>query len=154
MNGHDWDGSLETGDPIVDQQHRNIHMLVDFVERSQDEPEAIMRALQRLMEHVDCHFATEEELMQRTGYTGPAAQDHIADHRRLTQEARDVVLKYRRGEIVDTAPVVEFLRSWLSGHVHTRDRVFIEHVQAQGAAAAVPEPWASSPPEPLDDRVA
>ncbi len=44
-------------------------------------------------------------------------------------------------------PVVEFLRDWLSNHVHEQDRKFIEFVRMQGATATLPEPWASDPPE-------
>jgi hemerythrin-like metal-binding protein len=142
----EWDESLETGDPLVDQQHRNIHSLVDYVEAARDRPEELMRVLDRLMEHVECHFATEEALMERTGYVGKDAEEHIAEHRELTEGARDTVLQFRRGELNSMEPVVAFLRTWLSDHVHERDRKFIEFVREQGGAAILPEPWASNPP--------
>lgn len=92
-----WDESLETGDPLVDKQHRDIHTLVDYVEVARDRPELLMGVLERLMEHVDCHFTTEEALMVRTGYVGPEATEHVAEHRRLTENARDAVLNFQRG---------------------------------------------------------
>lgn len=147
MSAYEWDASLETGDSLVDQQHRDIHALVDYLERAKSEPDLLMRVLDRLMEHVDCHFTTEEALMEATGYVGEEAEGHVAEHRRLTADARDVVLKFRCGELSRTEPVVEFLRSWLQTHVHENDRKFINHVRAQGAVAVLPEPWASNPPE-------
>jgi hemerythrin-like metal-binding protein len=105
------------------------------------------------MEHVDCHFTTEEALMEQTGYAREAADEHIAEHRRLTADARDVVLKFRGGELTRMGPVVGFLRAWLADHVHDRDRVFIDYVRSQGATASLPEPWASDPPQ-LSDHVA
>jgi hemerythrin len=65
----------------------------------------------------------------------------------LTADARDVVLRFRRGELSCTEPVVEFLRDWLHTHVHETDRKFIEHVRALGVVAVLPEPWASNPPQ-------
>jgi hemerythrin-like metal-binding protein len=146
MNEFEWDQSLETGDPLVDQQHRDIHTLVGHMAAAEDRPDEIMRVLDRLMEHVDCHFATEEDLMDRTGFVGEDADEHIAEHRALTQAARDAVLQFRSGELASTEPVVEFLRGWLADHVHERDRAFIEFVRAQGEVANLPEPWASNPP--------
>ena len=146
MDGYEWDESLETGDPLVDLQHRNIHMLVDYVEAAQDRPELLMHVLERLMEHVDCHFTTEEALMEKTGYIGTEALEHIAAHRQLTDDSRAVVLSFRSGELTDMRPVVEFLRGWLSTHVHDRDRRFIEFVRSRGAVAVLPEPWAADPP--------
>lgn len=149
MDGFEWDESMETGDPLVDQQHRNIHMLVDYAEAAKDKPELLMHVLERLMEHVDCHFATEEALMQKTGYVGTDAIEHIAEHHKLTEDARDTVLKFRSGELTEMGPVAEFLRAWLTDHVHNRDRKFIEYVRAQDAdaIATLPEPWASRPPQ-------
>ena len=146
MDPTGWDESLETGDALVDQQHRNIHCLVDYAEAAKDEPERLMTVLERLMEHVDCHFATEEALMVATGYVGADAAEHLADHRRLTDASRDAVLRFRAGELTRMEPVVEFLREWLAGHVHTCDRAFIEYVRTRGATASLPEPWASDPP--------
>ncbi len=147
MASVEWDESMETGDPLVDQQHRNIHTLVDYAEAAQDSPDLLMLVLERLMEHVDCHFTTEEALMERIGYVDPAASEHIAEHRMLTESARDVVLGFRSGELTEMGPVVEFLRGWLADHVHKRDRTFIDFVHAQGVIAILPEPWLSNPPE-------
>ena len=142
-----WDESMETGDPLVDQQHRNIRLLVDYAEAARDRPDLLMQVLERLMQHVDCHFSTEEALMAKTGYMGLDASAHKAEHRQLTEDARDVVLRFRCGELTEMGPVVEFLRAWLANHVYSRDRVFIEYVRAQGALAILPEPWASDPPQ-------
>jgi hemerythrin len=147
MTSPHWDTSLETGDPLVDQQHQHIHALVDYAEDAKDRPERLMRVLERLMDHVDCHFTTEETLMETTGYLGTEAIEHIAEHRKLTEDARVVVLRFRAGELTDMEPVIEFLRGWLAQHVHMRDRKFIEFVRAQGAVATLPEPWASNPPQ-------
>lgn len=141
-----WDATLATGDALVDQQHRDIHELVDYVRAAEDRPTEVLRVLDRLMEHVDCHFTTEEELMARSGYTGDAAARHIEEHRALTQAAREQVLLFRSGELTSTAPLAGFLREWLAGHVHGYDRAFVEFVRERSLAAELPERWAERPP--------
>lgn len=145
MGSLSWDASLETGDPLVDQQHRAIHHLVDQVEAATDGPEQLMAALDQLMEYVDCHFTTEEALMAATGYAGEEADEHVAEHRELTSRARDLVLAFSRGGLTTMEPMVELLRPWLANHVHGRDREFVAYVRARGATAVLPEPWASDP---------
>lgn len=135
MSEHRWSTTLETGDPLVDAQHRDIHALVDYVEAAEDRPAEILEVLDRLMQHVDAHFATEEALMRRAGYDGERAEEHIAEHRDLTQSAREQVLKFRSGELMSTVPLVEFLRQWLGTHVYEHDLDFIEYVRSVGTAA-------------------
>lgn len=147
MSGHEWDASLETGDALVDQQHRNIHELVAYLERADTEPDVLMRVLERLMEHVDCHFTTEEALMERTGFVGQRAEDHVREHRVLTARARDFVLQFRSGGLSEIEPVAAFLRGWLGQHVHECDRMLIEYVRLRGEVATLPERWKSRPPQ-------
>ena len=105
-----WDPALETGDPLIDEQHHNIHAMLADLEAAGDDVGAIMDVLDRLMGHVDTHFATEEDLMRREDFPREQAEEHIAEHRKLTDGARDIVLGFRSGEITSGAPIVEFLR--------------------------------------------
>jgi hemerythrin-like metal-binding protein len=132
MEDSDSDGSLATGHPIVDEQHREIHRLLRYAETADDRPEERRVVLERLMDHVYTHFATEEELMEATSYAGPAAEDHKADHQRLTEEAREAVLGLRNGAITSMRPLVTMLQDWLASHVQHHDRVFVEHMKASG----------------------
>lgn len=140
MEERKWEDVLETGDPCVDRQHEEIHQLLDYVESVDDRPEEVLHVLDRLMAHVDGHFATEEALMRRCGYSGDAARAHIADHHQLTQSAREMVLLFRSGELTSTKPLVTFLRGWLEGHVHGHDVQFIAFAKAAGSSAEASPP--------------
>lgn len=133
-----WEPSLETGDPLVDKQHRDIHELVDDIEAADDRPDELMRVLERLMDHVDCHFLTEEDLMRRSGYDPVRAADHIADHARLAEAARAAVLEFRAGDLTSMRPLAELLRDWLATHVHEQDRHLIDFVRARAISAELP----------------
>lgn len=142
----EWDDTLETGDPLVDQQHQRIHQIFQELERAEDTPAEVMRVLDNLATHVGAHFATEEDLMVREEFPAALAESHRAEHNRLTESTRTIIISFRRGELTSILPIVDFLRDWLATHVHDCDRVLIEHVRARGGAAVLPEPWASSPP--------
>jgi hemerythrin-like metal-binding protein len=135
----EWDAALETGDAVVDQQHRDIHALFNELEAAPvGDMAEVMSVLDRLMGHCDTHFATEEDLMERESYPRSLLDEHVAEHRDLVEGARDIVLKFRFGEMSDTADVVEFLRAWLTDHVHEKDRMLVDYMRERGAAAEMP----------------
>ena len=141
MQRIEWEASLETGDPVVDLQHRTIHNLFNRLADAGDNAAEILATLDYLTEHVLVHFATEEALMRAEQFPAGLTAAHVGEHHALTAGVRDRVLEFRDGRLTSTAPMLEFLRQWLTLHVHECDRVLVEHVRARGAAAEVPEAW-------------
>lgn len=146
MGEHRLDPSLVTGDPLVDEQHRAIHQLLDDILTADDRPDELMRVLERLMDHVDCHFLTEEDLMRRSGYDVALAEPHIADHRRFADTARTAVLDFRAGTLTSMQPLVDLLRDWLASDVDEYDRALIDFVRAQAISADTPTDQACAQP--------
>jgi len=144
-----WDETLETGDPLVDQQHCRIYQIFYELEAADDTPGEIMLVLDRLMSHIAVHFGTEEDLMRREEFPALATQLHQVEHRRLTESTREYVLQFHTGELASTAPLVVFLRDWLNRHVESCDRLLIDHVRARGGAAIL-TPELDSPRSPDD----
>ena len=139
-----WDTTLETGDALVDEQHRRIHRIFFDLAHAEDTPEEVMRILDRLTLHVSAHFATEEALMERVRFPRAAAEIHRLEHARLTDETRAYVVLFRQGELTTIEPLVDFLREWLVGHVHGFDRTLVDHCCARGTFAVVPDTWAAA----------
>lgn len=122
-----WDESMETGDPSIDKQHREIIGLVDeFKESEEDGPSAtrgdVYDILSRVMDITVEHFVMEEGLMRRVDYEPKLAQEMIAEHREFTAYARLRVLEFRNGETACVRPLHDFLREWLIGHEFGLDR--------------------------------
>lgn len=139
MDTLEWDSELETGDALVDQQHRDIHDLCNELVSVESSAAEIMSVLDRLIDHVLTHFATEEDLMQRESYPPELAAKHIAQHRELTEGARQKVLEFRSGTLTSTGPLLEFLRDWIASHVAEHDRGLIEYVRARNGLGSPPE---------------
>lgn len=135
MESTDWNSALETGDPLVDAQHRRIHELLSELEAAEDNRDAVMRMLTELVDYSSIHFATEEDLMRREGYPAEQLEPHLAEHRMLTEAVRSKVLQFRTGELSSTAPVIVFLGDWLTEHVHERDAHLVEFMRVRGASA-------------------
>ena len=136
----DWDPTLETGDPVVDEQHRGVVALINEIDDIEpDDTAGLLSVAERLMDHVETHFGTEEDLMRRGGYPAEAYEAHVREHQLLKEKARDAVLQFRSGAKAGKEPFVEFLRVWLVDHIETEDRKLVGHVKVSGAAARRPE---------------
>ena len=133
-----WDPTLETGDALVDAQHKDIFALINEVDSMEgDDRAALLGVVDRLMEHVEVHFTTEELLMLRVGYPAEARESHRDEHRALQEDARATALGFRGSWDLTKAPFADFLAKLLE-HILTQDRALVDYVQAQGMVAQLP----------------
>jgi hemerythrin-like metal-binding protein len=135
MHRLEWDAALDTGEPLVDQQHRTfIDLLNDLMAVDDSDTARIVAALNRLADHTLVHFATEEALMTRRAYPEDAAEAHVLEHRVLAAEQRTMGIDYRRGWTTGTAPMIDHMMRWLTEHIETQDRLLVEHIRTHGPA--------------------
>lgn len=134
----EWSEAMETGDELVDSQHKSmLALLVELLDAENDpkKDEAVPQVLDRLILHTATHFGAEEDLMRASGFPEALLRAHAQQHRELTERTRQLVLDYRMGLVPSIGPVVEFLRTWFEGHIDEMDRLLAEHVRAQGPGA-------------------
>lgn len=127
-----WDPALETGDPTVDAQHRELVETLNRLLALESEPDhssVIAETLEQLSAYVSTHFASEQELMEQHGLPSDLMAVHLTEHRQLTDRTRQFVLEYRRGEVTSVEPLVEFLMAWLTHHVQNVDRALVDFLQ-------------------------
>ena len=138
MSPLEFDPTLETGDPVVDRQHRAIYELFNELETAADNRDSILRTLDYLTEHVLTHFSTEEDLMRRIGFPAPAMEDHVAEHKSLTEAVRAFVIEFHVGSLEHTGPLIAFLRQWLVDHVNGWDRELVDFARTRDGVALPP----------------
>lgn len=130
----EWDGTLETGDPMVDGQHKElIDMFNQLYEHSRaggDDKSAVNELLVRLSSYVSTHFAAEQALMARTQYPPAEVMTHVREHLELSDRTRELVVEYSKGSLLTILPLASLLQTWLADHIRKRDRAFVQHVQA------------------------
>lgn len=139
MSVFDWDPAWDTGVPEVDRQHRELllqmeRMMAALVEgREVAETE---RTILLLGEYIETHFATEEDLMIRSGYPG------LADHRLLHEGMRlrvlDLVATYQRNPMEVPGDVMDFLTRWLVDHITGDDLRMAVHLREHLGPAGQP----------------
>lgn len=127
-----WDSSLETGDELVDAQHKNLYAIVNELHEAiidERAKEAVALVLVRILLHAKTHFHDEELLMARSNF--PDIERHKELHREFEQEAERLSDEYLAGTIVSPLGLSEFLHAWLIEHIGSEDRLLAEHVQQQ-----------------------
>ncbi|MDE2145341.1 MAG: hemerythrin family protein [Burkholderiales bacterium] len=123
-----WDGSLETGHPLVDAEHRLLVLLfrkLDVAIKTRQSADALGHIVREVVRCVEFHFLSEENLMRETGYAGLEA--HRSLHAELLLELNAYVDKiaHRREYPED---LLSFLSDWLSQHIAQHDRRVVQHV--------------------------
>lgn len=137
-----WDESMETGDPHMDRQHREIIELVDRLDAiGVDDASWLQHAheiLDQVMDLTVTHFTTEELLMVRAGYPADAQERMLEQHRNFKSYARIRVLEFRAGDRSGLALLPGFLRMWLVEHEFGLDRELVGwmHSHPEDEAAA------------------
>jgi hemerythrin len=135
------DSTLVTGDPRIDDQHREIFARVAaLVDASRENRgrEEVGRLLDFLGDYVVTHFGAEERLMADARY--PGVEAHRAEHARFVREFTAL-----RQEFQEEGPGVLFVirvgnrvTAWIREHIYRTDRAFADflHARAAGGPAA------------------
>jgi hemerythrin len=131
-----WDDSFRTGNHLVDTQHQELFRMVNDLHeaivagRGKD---VLNPTLEKLVNYTVQHFGAEEALMRSVAY--PAFEVHRGKHLDLTEQVKDLVGKYGRGELVVSITLSRFLADWLRHHILENDLALIHYVQTHNPAA-------------------
>lgn len=124
----DWTPDYDLGIEEIDRQHRR---LVEIVNRLHDAMEqgcpqgAMQGVVCDLVTYTEIHFRYEEQMMQYLDF--PDRDSHFVEHRVLTAELRDFEAALASGRLCVSVELMEFLRTWLLGHVRHSDRVLADY---------------------------
>jgi hemerythrin len=128
-----WDKSLETGDPEIDSQHRELFRRIDKLLAATQDRRAraeVGRLLTFLGDYVVSHFAAEERLMAESGY--PEAAPHRDEHQRFVADYARLFEDYR-ADGPGPVFVIKFgnrVTAWLCEHICRTDRRLVEHLSS------------------------
>jgi len=98
-----------------DSQHQELFRIIDSLTM----PEG-RRALDRLREYVDHHFALEEEYMRELEYPGTEA--HIRAHRSFENKVKELLAEQSVYDDKFAKELSEFLTDWLNSHTMGIDK--------------------------------
>ncbi len=129
-----WDKSLETGDPDIDDQHRELFRRIDQLLAATRDRRArteVGRLLTFLGDYVVIHFEAEEKLMLDSEY--PELEAHRVAHRGFVDEYARLFEDYR-ADGPGPVFVIKFgnrVTGWLCEHICRTDRRFVDHLNSR-----------------------
>jgi hemerythrin len=123
---------LETGNPLIDREHRElfeaINRLLDACHRGAGRDE-VSKAVRFLQSYVNKHFADEEQLQVKSGYT-----EHMTH--RLYHESYKVVVGNLVAKLEREGPTITLvsevntsIAGWLAGHIRSEDKKFAAYLK-------------------------
>lgn len=118
-----WSKSMESGIPLVDEQHKMLFRQVDSLLNS-DRQERILDTFKFLENYVVEHFNTEEALHRKSGY--PKAEQHRKIHADFIATFLGLKKEYDESgyNLVTLLKVNRVAVAWLKEHVMGHDMDF------------------------------
>lgn len=126
-----WDQSMDTGNPMLDREHRALVALLNKVleiSAAPDRDVEIMHALTDMYLYAKEHFFDEEGLMERVGY--PERERHMDLHRTFVEKAKALTDDCLEGSL-DFAEFAEYLMEWLKRHIADEDLRIVRWAEEQ-----------------------
>ena len=123
MASMDWNGSFSVGVKVIDEQHMGLVQSLNDLHAAMLGGQAKTVTgplLKKLAKYTQDHFTAEEALMKRAQY--PGFTEHHAKHVNLTNQVKDYVERFERGENALSIHLMTFLRDWLTTHIQKEDR--------------------------------
>jgi hemerythrin len=117
-----WSDSMSVGVSRIDKEHQGLIGLINLLHSEMlagKSKEALVVVLDKLVAYTKIHFAAEETLFRTLNY--PAMATHIKEHTALTQKAVQLQSDLKAGKTMISAPVLDFLRDWLTNHILKQD---------------------------------
>lgn len=132
-----WDESLETGNELIDRQHRELIAFLDELQEvAADSESDVLRMLDKVMDFTIYHFHSEEELMALVKYPAVPTRLMTEQHQEFKSYARLRVLEFRAGDMVSVQPLASFIEEFLKVHEFGMDRLLADWIREHNEAPA------------------
>jgi len=128
-----WSPALETGNPIIDSQHKELIKAINNLLTACQQGQAADKAgptLDFLISYTKRHFADEEALQKKSNY--PDLQNHRKLHESLLKTVADLStdLKKSGPTPVIVNKLVRNVGDWLVSHIQKEDTKVAAHLKS------------------------
>lgn len=117
----------------VDAQHKHLVSLLNQLHKAMGQghsKDVLGGVLDSLVRYTQAHFMAEEKLMEQSKYPDLAA--HKREHVELTEKVLEFQQSFTAGRIALGVEVMQFLGSWLQGHIRGSDKKYVPFLHANG----------------------
>ncbi len=119
----EWYESYSIGVPQIDDQHKELVDMISKLQASLPQgvsAKEIAEALKFIVNYTQYHFKSEEDLMSKIGFA--EIEYHKKLHVKLVGQVIDILVNLKKGKIIDTYELIDFLTSWLINHIRNEDK--------------------------------
>ena len=130
-----WTADLDTGIPLIDQQHRRIVDFINHLEvaKNAGDKEAVKQIVYDCVDYTLSHFAFEESLQEEAGYA--YCKPHKKVHELFARKVSEYQERMDLGDDV-AEELHATLARWLVNHIKRDDTDYVESVRASMAPGA------------------
>jgi hemerythrin len=127
-----WSASYSVGIKLIDDQHKEFFRLVnDMYNHVDNDDEDAERAyfqsvIRQVVDHIKEHFATEEEIMERTQYKDYAG--HKLAHDFFILSVDNIVKKFNEGKKISLISFSHFIKDWILTHITIMDKQYFNYL--------------------------
>ncbi len=134
MTNSTWDKSLETGNKMIDDQHRQLIRLIDDLSQTKFiSHKDTLVLLNRMHSFTIEHFISEEQLMEEVNYPSEPKLKMIKQHKDFKSYVRLRILEFRYQKL-DITSFQLFAGYFLKTHEFGTDRGLANWIKQQEAA--------------------
>lgn len=121
----EWKDSYGVGVKIIDKQHKKLFSWINqlYLAAKENKTEPIQEALKGLQEYINFHFGVEEKYFDEFEYFNKA--EHKMEHKIYADKMTSFVKQYKADGAVP-ADALDFLESWIIGHVLGSDKKYVK----------------------------
>ena len=124
-----WNDKLETGIPIIDEQHQFIIEALSEIRISKLKKAELFQLLIDLQTYLSNHFDIEEKYMIETNY--PEYAIHKADHDKVLKDTKNILTQNnadaRPSEIA--LELVNYMQNWFIEHYSSIDTKMADYLK-------------------------
>jgi len=133
MGSHEavkWSEDFECGIAAIDEQHKGLLELINemFNHATGDpekEQEYFKKVVEKAVNYVKTHFATEEKIMQQTKFVG--FEEHKKAHETFVVAVLNNARAFQKEKKINLEEFTRFLKEWVLTHVAVMDKQYFSH---------------------------
>lgn len=125
-----WEDKYLLNISIIDEQHRGFFNLLDKELSGNEDPthEQMLELVNKLEKYLLDHFATEEELLEKSSYSDLAS--HKQQHSFFIGKVSEMKLElsYRNQQVYNK--LIDFMKKWFLSHILQADKKYKETIDS------------------------
>lgn len=133
----EWKAIYSVGHDRIDEQHKQLFDIGNRFSEAYEKRmgrDTLESIFGELINYTRFHFDEEERIMRAANY--PGFDEHKANHQKLVDLVGWYADTLKRGEQDIEMCAMEFIKTWLNGHILGMDNKYVPHLRPANAISA------------------